>query len=392
MIRMGRSLAAVWFCSALAAQTLPDGATALAKKILLDLKPPEHATYSLTLSEGAAQAGDQVRSKLEAAGLKRAAEGSEADIRIILNENLRGYVWVAEAGRGPDRQVTLLEWPRPAQTEQSQPALPLELKKEKLWTQDDPMLDWTPVQNGSALLVLEADRLALYRRDGSGWTPVASEPVPAAKSRDPRGHIALVAGTGGFTVFLPAGVCTGLVEDSLKLDCQPTAAAWPLEAGGRQLGDAAFSSDRNFFDGKVTTGRLEGALPPFYSFAAVSGEKRGGDGLWIFAGVDGQTRLYTPRMEPAGAISNFGSGIAPVATACGDEVLATAPGDETERDSARAYRMDGGRAIADSLAVEFSGPVTALWPAADGKSAHAVVRELKTGRYAALRLDAICTR
>jgi hypothetical protein len=391
MIGMGRRLVCAWFLSSLAiSQTLPDGASELAKRILRTLKPRDGATYSLEVTAAAgAIPDDELRARLESAGLKRGLSPAESDVRITLAENVRGYVWVAETGRGADRQVVLLEWPRAESAAQSDAGLRLRLKREPVWEQDDPILDWTLLRDRSALLVLETERLALYRREGAGWAAAESAPVPTVKTRDPRGRIALVAGTGGFTVYLPAGVCTGLVETSLKLDCRATAVAWPLEAGGRQLADAEFAGGRNFFDGRVSVGQTERILPPFFSFAAIQSS---GNPVWIFAGVDGQTRLYTPQLEAAGAIADFGSDIVPVTTTCGDgwQVLATATGDGMEADSVRAYRIAGGRAVAASAPVEFPGPVTALWPSADGKSAHAVVREMKTGRYAALRLDITC--
>ncbi|MGH9666805.1 MAG: hypothetical protein ACRD9L_20470, partial [Bryobacteraceae bacterium] len=208
-------------------------------------------------------------------------------------------------------------------------------------------------------------------------------------TRDARGRIALVAGTGGFTVYLPSGVCTGLADGSLTLDCRANPVPWPLEAGGRQLADAEYASGRDFFDGRVSVGPSERVLPPFYSFAAL---QQASGPVWLFAGVDGQARAYTPKFESAGDVLDWGSDVTSVKSECGDgwQALATGRGDETEPDSVRAYRFDEHNALAVSAPLDLPGPVTALWPAADGKAAHAVIHELKTDRYAALRLDIAC--
>src|SRR5579872_3556633 len=375
-----------------AARALTDAASELATKILALLKPGQAATFSLE-NTSTLDASDvaAVRAQLEAANLRPAEAPADAGVRVTLAENFRDYVWVAEIPGGPEKQVALVAWPRPEGTPETEPALRFTLESERVWEQEAPILDWTFVHDRSALLILERERLALYRRDGANWALTTAVPVPAAKIRDPRGRIALVAGTGGFTVYLPAGVCTGLAEASLTLDCRTSPALWPLEAGGRQLAAAEYTNGRNFFDGRVSMEPSERRLSPFFSFAAL---QQTADPVWVFAGVDGQARLYTPQLESLGTIADWGSDITSVATACGDgwQALATRPGDGTEADAVRAYQIAGRKPVPVSTPLALPGPVTALWPAADGKSTHAVVRELKTDRYAALHLDVTCAQ
>lgn len=374
------------------AQTLNEAASELAAKIFQALKSPDTATFSLenrsSLSSGDVAA---VRSRLEASNLKLAATPDAADVRVTLSENFRGYVWVAETGQGAERQVAVVAWPRP-ETPGEGPHRPrLTLTSQRVWEQEAPILDWTALNNGSGLLILETERLRLLHRDGGKWIPTTAVAVPAVRARDPRGRIALVAGRGGFTVYLPGGVCTGLANGTLTLDCHSTPGPWPLEAGGRQLAEATYAQGRDFFDGKMTVGTSEQVLAPFYSFAALP---QASSPVWLFAGVDGEVRVYTPRLETVGTVSDWGSDVTSVATDCGDgwQVLATAPGDQTEPDTVRAYQFVDHNAVAVSAPLALPGAVTALWPAADGKAAHAVAYDMKTDRYAALRLDIACAQ
>ena len=390
-----RPYAAFLFCALLwtpfaAAQTLNEAASELAAKILQAIKPREAATFSLENKSSLGAAGAAtIRAKLEASHLKLAQPPTGADVRVTLSENFQGYVWVAEIANGAEKQVAVIALPRPETPNQEPRAPLLTLAAERIWEQESPILDWTFVEKASGLLILETERLVLFRRDGQTWTQTIATPVPAVRTRDPRGHIALVAGTGGFTVYLPSGVCTGLADASLTLDCHAAPEPWPLEAGGRQLADAEYAGDRNYFGGRVTIGTSEQILPPFYSFAAL---QQPSNPVWLFAGIDGVTRAYTPKLESVDSVPDWGSGVTSVITGCGNgwQALATGRGDETEPDSVRAYRFDGHGVLALSAPLDLSGAVTALWPAPDGKTAHAVIHDMKTNRYAALRLDITC--
>ena len=74
------------------------------------------------------------------------------------------------------------------------------------------------------------------------------------------------------------------------------------------------------------------------------------------------------------------------------QLLVTRPGDWTQPDAIQAFEIIERQVVAISQPVEFDGPVTALWPASDGKSVAAVVRNLKTGQYEAYRLTISCSQ
>jgi hypothetical protein len=56
----------------------------------------------------------------------------------------------------------------------------------------------------------------------------------------------------------------------------------------------------------------------------------------------------------------------------------------------RAFEIPDREPVEVGPAAEFPGPVTALWPSAEGRSAIAVAKNLKTGRFDAFELAITC--
>jgi hypothetical protein len=167
------------------------------------------------------------------------------------------------------------------------------------------------------------------------------------------------------------------------------AAQWPLDVGGEPRVTARFEGSRNFFTGFVTAhGEKNEKLPPFFSAALKAPSVTVG----VFAGLDGQARLYDGELKPEATFSHWGSDIAAIAAGCGApyQVLAPRSGDWTQPDAIQAFEIVEHEAVAVGQAVEFEGPVTALWPVADGKSTVAVSHNLKTGQYEAFTLSITC--
>jgi hypothetical protein len=88
----------------------------------------------------------------------------------------------------------------------------------------------------------------------------------------------------------------------------------------------------------------------------------------------------------------WGSDIAGTDARCGggSQVLATRPA-EGEADALQAFAVSNQAVTAMTGAVDFPGPVTALWPSG-GTSVLAVARDLRTGRYAAYLVTVVCGR
>ena len=319
-------------------------------------------------------------------------------VLVTLSENVHGYLWVAEIRRSSENspaEVAMLEVARPARGPSTRTAFSLVLLRTLVWEQDEAVLDLGAVDSsGSGWLVLSPSKVSLVGRPTqAGSAPEAparveqSIPLPHTTPwpRDPRGR--LVFGPGGaFEAYLPGARCHGALQPTMTLDCQDANDTSPAGAG---LAQAAFASGRNFFAGQPTASDgEERQTPPFFSAAEVPDA----DGaLSVFAGLDGRVRVASNGREIA-AFDGWGSDVAAVRADCAQRwlVLADAAGGSSEPDSVRAYQMARSEPVAVSPAVEFAGPITALWSEGDGGSALAVSRSLRTGRYEAYRLWVSC--
>lgn len=329
----------------------------------------------------AGRARQEVESALRDAGV-RLQEGAAVELRITLSGNTAHYLLVGEGRRGDERQTWIAEWPLTAALAAGPAGVLLE--KRLLWEQDSPVLDAIPLED--ALLVLSPGNLTLYARNNEGWLPRQSVNIAAPRPwpRDPRG---LLQATGSaLRVFLPGVTCSGAWQPALAVECRPGDDAWTLASGTQQILVAAFAATRNYFDGRVTTqAGARKTVAPFYTAAAVDDA---GDPLWLLAGVDGSTQIYTAAFEPAGAIAAWGSDIAGTNARCGSaqQVLATRADDSGE--AVQLFRIASRQAEPLSAPLAMPGPVTALWSM--GASALAVTRDANTGRYAAWWLTISC--
>ena len=307
----------------------------------------------------------------------KAAGQPAAEVQLTISENLTQFLLVAEIRRNGERQMLLESWPRaPAPAPPRDKPARVTLEKKLLWEQDQPILD--AAQTGDAMLVLDATRVLMVRGRERQSAPI---PATHAWPRDTRGRL-LVSDTA-FTAYLPGTICRGSTAPQLSLACQDSQDPWLLAPGAIAL----FAPDRNLFQGHIDIepGGVHD-LPPFYS-AAPAGD------TWIFAAADGHAHMYTHSWESAGAIDQWGSDIAAIQSPCGARILATRPTTLTGPDAIQPYDLGASEPTNAAPnpagpALEFSGPITALWSA--GNSATAVSRDLQTGRYAAFSLAPTC--
>lgn len=274
-------------------------------------------------------------------------------------------------------------------------------RKQFLLAQEEPILDLAMVKLAEdappRLLVLEPAQIVLYRAWGENWQveetfPVAVRLRPPAAAGDPRGRLDIWP--EGFTAYLPGVECGGTLGEPITMNCRETpeqGGTWTLRVAPQRMLNAHMPAGRNFFlrpPGNAS--QLPEGVPPFYS-AAILGDD---DSVWILAGTDGRTHLYDLDNGSVETFTGWGSEVAAVQSGCGSggQILATQPGDWTEPDLIRAFEISNGRPVAVSPPVEFPGPVTALWTAADARTALAVARNLQTGRYEAYSLSISCLR
>jgi hypothetical protein len=316
----------------------------------------------------------------------RVSEAGSAAAQITISENPSDYLAVAEVRRGDDRQVWIASWKR--STAEAAGSSGATLEKKLVWEQAEPILDAR--FPGTGMLVLSPGKIAMYTRSGSGWIAqgAAALTLPKSWPRDARGLLKING--PAFRAFLPGTVCNGTAaEATVQVECKPSEEPWVLDSGSRSMLLAQFAAARNFFDGRaVTQSGVKKTLPPFYSAAAVQEQ---GKPLWLLAMVDGHTRIFDAALETGGTLGPWGSDLAGLEARCGGEgqVLATRPGDGGQPDAVQAFAIVNRAASAVTPAVEFPGPVTALWSTGEN-TAVAVSRNLSTGKYEAYVLTLVC--
>lgn len=387
---------------AMHAQDFDAGARALAEKIAARAGP--RGTLSLEVrnrsSLSVAQAA-AVKQTVEAGLREHGATLAEAppadsEVRVTLAENVQGYVWVAEVRRGPATQVTMIVVPRSASEATASVAPAIVLHKQLVLLQTEPVLDFAlpPVAPDGMprMLVLEPERVAFYRFAQSNWALQESQPISHRQPwpRDLRGHLDFFGEESG-EANLPTVTCNIMARRDLVMACNEEEGEWAIDAGGEERATAKFVSGRNHFtDALSIYGDGEDLLVvPFYTAALLKNPEAT---KVLLATLDGPALLYEDGNEPVATFPGLGSEIVSVGTGCGAawQVLATRPGDWTEPDAIQAYEILDRQAVAVGQPLEFAGPVTALWPTVDGKSAHAVVRNLKTGKYEAFNITITC--
>lgn len=311
-------------------------------------------------------------------------ETALADLQIIFSEDWQGYVWIAVVHEGSTSQVVMKKLARPEPM--ATPRAPaLTLRKNSVWQQDGPILDF--FADNQNLVVLEPDQVSLYANDSGQWRARYTlainhdQPWP----RDLRGR--LKVNGGQITAFLPGTLCTGTLSPP-SLECRASDDPWPIDHG--QI-VAFYSPRRNFFSGILAGPSAGASVIPFFSGAAwPSGDHR----QWLFTGADGRARLYQNDLAaPAAVFNSWGGNLAAVHSNCGAgwQLLVTAPTDSIHPDSVRAMEIAGREAQPVSAAIDLAGPVSALWTSGkSGEAVNAVMQSPVTGRYEAFALTVTC--
>lgn len=346
----------------------------------------------------------------------RLVPAAEAKVQIIvtLSEGADGYVWVVQVRGRTSEHVAMISIPKEAAgaTQRERPALTLQHKL--IWSQSQLFLDFAlpdgAPADGPELVVLEPSRVSFYASIDGHWVAgksVALNP-DAPLPRDTRGMI--WQSGDEIDAFIPGESCSGAVTTLPNFLCVPYASTntimeWPLATGGTQREDARFDSNRNFFDGVVSTdGTSQSTLAPFY---AATPRNTAAGSAWLLAGLNGKADLYDGAQKLVASFSGWGDQAATIETACDDswQVLTTGTGDLTQPDHIQIYDIRNypqapasaaseGPAAPEAVAVgqplDFSGPILALWSSADLKSARVVSLNLQTGMYEGSIISVSC--
>ncbi|HYL76824.1 MAG TPA: hypothetical protein VEU96_21590 [Bryobacteraceae bacterium] len=321
---------------------------------LTQLPPADSSSFRSALEE-----------ELRKAGLEMANTAQpDFRLRVTASENVRGLLFVAEAASGDNRQVTMLPWNLPPRAA-AKPRIRIAMQP--IWEQAEPVLDLLLLDSGSTMLVLGPAKVSNFRMVNGKWNPAGGVAISMLRPlpRDPRGRLELSA--SGFRVYLPDATCSGVLQPDLKLTCSAANERWPL--GGAQV---RWQNDRNLLESDSPRG-------PFYTVA-----------VGLLATAEG--RIQDRNGEQVSGADGWGSDVVSVDNPCGaDPALVVAKaGDGRDHDEVQAYEMVNGLARAASEPVSLPGAVTALWPAESRGQATLVIRDSKTGNYAASRLGLAC--
>ena len=354
--------------SAAGSETLDEAVRSLAKKVSARLAPSDAPKVSV---RNLSSLGDGEAARAKAAferSLRRSA-AHPVEVLLTVSQSLEDCVLVAEFNRDGERVVEMVRFRPEAVT----PNQRLSLQKRLQWEQVGPILD--VIVTDEDMIVLEPRAITIYVRRAVGWERAGSkllEPVVAV--RDPRGRLQVA--DGRLTAFLPGTVCRGTWKPSVDVRCE--AADAEFELAGEQV---KWRPARNTLEAV--------GWPPFYSLTQVDEESRR---LSVLAESDGRTRLYDGRKAAGVSYEGWGSDLVSIAGGCGKDpvVLVTGPGDGDAPDSITAYRIADRKPVQMSDPTPFGGPVTALWPAANG--AVAISRNPGTEHYAAYSIAVDCGR
>ena len=339
-----------------------------------------------SLESAAAQARTAFEEALQETGVRLGDSAPMVQARVTVSENASQFLLVEEASKGEEHQVWIASWKR-GETAAVLPA-GVALEKKLVWEQAEQILDVAFPPAG--MLVLSPSSITLYARNGAQWEPQRTVPLSPAKPwpSDLRGHVHLKG--AGFQALLPGMQCDGTTEPSLSAECHASDEAWVLESGSRALLLADFAGARNYFGGRVTTqsGQRK-TVPPFFSAASVESQGRT---LWLLAAIDGKTRIFDAVLDPAGTSTvQWGSDIAGTSEHCGagSQVLATRALDRGQPDTIQAFTLVDRTPEPLTEPADFPGPVLALWTSG-GSAVTAVVRDVRTGKYAAYAVTVVC--
>jgi hypothetical protein len=318
------------------------------------------------------------------------------NVVLTISENPQGLLWIAEIRRGNSQDVLMIQAARPQQENPPTSPETLVIRKTLIFEQREPILDlaqFTPADaTEPSLLVLDTEKVALYRKQDTGWAVQQSLPLKRPKPwpRDPRGRLVMREG-GAFDAFTPGTECQGVTTPAPTLECAESEAGWPVDLPKPAGTIAHFVSDRNYFDGKIKIAGEETRVPEFYTSTSVAAAPTR---FIIYANLDGRARMFGKGPQPAAQFDGWGSDITAIQSGCGEgfQVLTTRAGDLGQPDSIQAFSVRGREAIPASVPAGFRGPITALWPAQDGTAALAVVRDLTTGMFDAFSISISCGR
>jgi hypothetical protein len=371
---------------------------ALAEKIAAALNTSHSFSLEVKdLSPGAPVDLERVRAVLEADTLVRGdravpAASADAAVQVTISQNVQGYVLVADLRQGSVEQVAIVPVIG-AEDVIPQPGPQPGVQRKIVWQQPRPILDFAQGAidaHRELWYFLEPDQLVSYEFDDGAQVVRQVQPLPKVEaSRDLRGRLLLTDATH-VTVFVGGIRCEAAWDPAFAAECRRNSGQqWPM-------GLAAWTFDpaRNNFSGvMIFSNSVTAKFPPFFSAASPTPDLAAQSAArWVIAETDGTAQLFAGAANPLSTFAGWGSDILSLAPACGFawQVLVTGAGDRTQPDSIQLYEIRDTRAIPVGQPLGIPGPVLALWPGEDGKSARVISKNLETGFYEASIVSVSC--
>ena len=385
-------------------------AGALAEQISGVLGPGQATLILRNLSSIAEADVPAIRALLEkdlkAHGVTITSGDSANTIRITLSQNDRERLWVAEIVEGNETRVVMAP-AGPRATQAGAVADYMTLRRERLpilqsvseAKPGEPVL--ASIETSSALFLLRPETLDVLVFAGGGWQHHKSIPLADRRQLARDAHGMVVAAADSFTAYAGQAECSGTFttggatpgtsSDNWTIGCHASDEPWPIAQNNDPAHPIAikafYNAARNYLTGVITPS-LGVDLPPFYSAALLT--RPNGPALLI-GGIDGKVQVVDNGViKPVSGARDWGSDFAVLKSGCGSgaQVIASGSG-EAVSDSLRAYELPAQEAIPASAPLPMNGTVTALWPAPDGRSLLAAVRQT-TGDYEVDRVSALC--
>jgi hypothetical protein len=381
-----------------------------AGKIASSAAPSRSISLSLKnlSSISAAEAGlieQQLREDLAARGFRIVgADPAETSVDVSLSENVDGFLWVATIRNAAASKVVILKPIGGKNPDENAARVAPVLRRSVLLRQREPILDFaqTLAPSGGALLLLEQEQVTILQRSGNEWLASGSAPVRHSQPwpRDLRGHI--ISSGDGFQAYLPGLRCAVALIPSLTTNCEDSGSATWSDGNLNE----SFVTGRNYLSLSMANVNGPGIeLPSSYSIA-FSGSAADSFHL-MMTGIDGvqRTLVQQPVVQQSlvrQSLANgtivalppvrWGDDIASIAPDCGTDwdIVASASGDWTQKDRLQVYEVAGMNAVPLGDAIEFPGPITALWSFEQGKLLRVVSRNLETGMYEASIVSISC--
>ena len=156
-----------------------------------------------------------------------------AQVRVTFSEGVEGLVWVAEIRSsnlpGDSPQIAIVSTSKVTSDVAREPKASLTLNRKLVWEQPDKFLDFATIPQSTtesaAVLILEPERLALYRSSNAQWQLAQTAAIARsnAQPRDISGRIDNAAQE----VTLTSLKCAGNLQQPQSLNC--AAASSPLK-------------------------------------------------------------------------------------------------------------------------------------------------------------------